>query len=138
MCLSHSLHLNDLGSLARLMDIVLVLNTPLMFLSLSSVSELGDADAVSDVVAVSVSFVDFPISKHEFPSTFSFGKFMVSMSLGFAVSKLTRFFWVASGSVVTFSVLPVLFNRIPCCMAILCALGYFLLSSDGGGGSLGS
>ena len=60
--LSHSLHLNDLGSLARLMDIVFVLNTPLMFLSLSSVSDLGDTDEESDVVGVSVSFADFPTS----------------------------------------------------------------------------
>ena len=134
MRLSHSLHLNDLGSLACLMDIVLVLKTPLMFLSLSSVSEFGDTDEESDVVGVSVSFLDFPTSRGGFTSTSSFGKSRVSVLLGLVICKLARLSWVASGSMAAFSVLPVLFDRIPCCMAILCALGYFLLSSGGGGG----
>ena len=78
-------------------------------------SELGDTDVGSDVVGVSVSFVDFPTSRHRF----SFGKSRVSVSLGLIICKLARFSWVASGSVVAFSVLLVLFDRIPCCMAIL-------------------
>ena len=43
-----------------------------------------------------------------------------------------------SGSVATFLGSLVLFDKIPCCMAILFALGYFLLSSGGGGDIFGS
>ena len=62
MRLSHLLHLNVLGSLACLMDIVFVLNSPLMSLSLSGISDLGGTDEESDVVGLSVSSDSFPTS----------------------------------------------------------------------------
>ena len=95
--------------------------------------EFGDTDEESDVVGVSVSFLDFPTSRGGFTSASSFGKSGVSVLLGLVICKLAKLSWVASGSMAAFSVLLVLFDRIPCCMAILCALGYFLLSSGGGG-----
>ena len=44
------------------MDIIFVLNSPLMFLPFSDISDLGGTDEESDMVGLSVSFDSFTTS----------------------------------------------------------------------------
>ena len=155
--MSHWLHLNVLGSLARLMDIVLVLNSPFVGFSLPDLSDLGDPDVELEAFEVvgsvfccrsvfvgsSVSSGSSLLSRLGVTSVFSVGVEGTG-DLGLSTLVLSPSFGafgsvssscVASGSVTALLHLFVLFKSISCCMATLFALGYLLLSSGTGAGS---